>query len=252
MVIQRSASEEIKLQKKIQRKIEIKRFEFLFTVMLEARELFKKKYGSFDEAIGIFGRYSTTIPIKERNLTGEEIIILLAGLFAKENIVVITGKGIFINEGGEIKKCNLFNEDVNKMVASSQESERDFSRCLASIPPYAVFLLTSDRSTSQREEEEFMRNRFEDNKFCVGFLFSDKEINKKCKKLEKREDYFVCENRDFKSCLFEKCPFVKIGNIPIGELQKFVNTGFFKLVVLKSYKSVPKIMNEFKNEDNMS
>jgi hypothetical protein len=224
----------------------MKRFDFLFKVTSETRELFKKKYGSFDEAIGIFGRYRATILTKERSeFNGGDLIIELANLFAKENIVVITGKGIFTNKEGEIKKCDLFNKDVSEIVSSSHESEKDFSRCLASIPPYAVFLLTSDRSTSQEEEKEFMRNRFEDNKFCVGFLFSKEEINKKCKKLEERKNYFVCENRDYGSCFVKNCPFV-IGKIPVADVQKFVNTGFFKLVILKSYKLVPKIMEEFK------
>ena len=169
----------------------------------------------------------------------------LGKLFAKEDFIAITGEGIFFKKNKIINKCKILTKKIKREVIDSPEHLWDFSRCLASIPTLALFLLTPERSSSQKEEEEFFKNRFEDNKLCIVALFLQESPNK-CNELIKKEDYYICCNNDFEVCKKNVCPFINQGKIPAGDMENFVKTGFSKLMILKSYKPIPKIFTNLK------
>ena len=117
--------------------------------MKDIRILFNKKYGPLEKSIGIFGKYGSDINTIEGKISGINLIKKMGYSFAERSFITITGEGIFIKKNNKIKKCEYLTKKVRRWVMSSRESLWDFSRCLASIPLYALFVLTDDRSSSE-------------------------------------------------------------------------------------------------------
>lgn len=208
--------------------------------MGEIRDLFKKQYGSFEESIGIFGKYKSIIQTAEGDIDGLSLIMFLGKKFAENGLISITGEGVFFKDGREVTRCEFLQEEIKKRFLSSEESLTDFSRCLAIIPSSALFLLTAERSSSQKEEEEFLRNRFGTSNLAVGALFL--ENPKGCDKIAKASDHYLCGNTNFDLCKKYLCPFIYQGNIPAGDMERFVKKEAFKLIIVQSKEALPGIV----------
>ncbi len=211
--------------------------------MKDIRELFIKFYGSFDNAIGIYSSYKSTINTIEGDFTGEELIEILGRKFAKNNTIAITGKGIFLKNKSDIIRCKLLTNKIEKLMKTSEENLYDFSRCLAAIPKNTIFLLTPERSSSQKEEEEFLNNRFDENKKSFGILCHPEKVSK-CPELNNKQTHQVCLNKDFNLCRTYTCPFIVDGKINAGDMEKHVKTDFSILLIVKSYKSIFEIVSK--------
>ena len=64
----------------------------------------------------------------------------------------------------------------------------------------------------------------------------------RCRELIKNKDHYLCNNDDFDLCGKYKCPFVEQGKIPYGDMEGFVKTKFSKLIIVNSYKIVPRLI----------
>jgi len=240
--------------REIQRLIEeLKLKDPLSIIMQEIRELFSERYGSFENSIGVFGRYNSTIQTAEGDIDGESLITKLGEAFAKEGFISITGKGIFFKKGKTVTRCEFLQSKVNEKCLSSKESLWDFSRCLAAIPSYALFLLTPERSSSQKEEEEFLKNRFGTSNLSFGALFLAGPEG--CELLSDKGGYHECKNTNFKACKKYRCPFICQGRMAAGDMENFIKGEYSVLFVVYSQKALPGIVvgviKEFKSRSKI-
>lgn len=206
----------------------------------------------FNCRIGVFGDYKYIYPDGK---VGEDVIGFAANQLAKDHkgCFVITGKSTYFysNEKGEVVTEKTLNVVLQDAVNDRSITDTQYSRILASICNFAIFIITLSRSASMYEEEEFCDNGFDHNILGIGFYIietdeAEKKIKCECFDIKDiynipDKPYYLCK-KVIKSEV--KCEG-SLHNVKYAPISMFINNKFARLIATKYWESIPHIFKEF-------
>jgi hypothetical protein len=200
-----------------------------------------KKHHDLSKMVGIFSSLKTMIPTADRGkIKGENLIKKLSKDLAQESLSVLTCYHIRTKKGGasNIPIVKLFNE-----LKESQSQIIDFSECLATVVPNAIFIWNDSKvSTILHESRSFHNNIFGDNIISFNIIFSNYDSG--CPSMKHiNENIQICKNKKFDMCRSDTCQFTK--EINPGNREPLIKSLKSILVVSKTYNDIVPVFKDY-------
>lgn len=216
----------------------------------EYKKILSDVFGT--KIIGVFGDYK----YQYGEINGDTVIQVIAAKIAEDNLgyLVITGRYHYVIENGKVLKDDSLNIEFQKAIDAGFIDNKQYSRILASVCNYAIFLITMLRSTYQIEEDEFFNSEFTDKIFGVGICIIDKDdkgaiIDCGCfdiKPIKDAVDVYCCTKivRDYE----KECKgFFHQRSHALIEL--YITNSFSELIATEDWKSIPNVFKLLKPEE---